>query len=141
LANLIGEDFVAIHMAWAYLDTCVTGAAYRSAAGRDDHPQLAAIARRAGELKQTHREFYAGQAVARLGRSPRARALTRQALTYFWRPPGTAIHTRGEIRFVLTYLFDGDEARSFDDTLATLPGLEGLRIVSTAMATFGVIRS
>ena len=27
------------------------------------------------------------------------------------------------------------------DTLATLPGLERRRIVSTAMATFGVIRS
>lgn len=141
LANLIGEDFVAIHMAWAYVDTGVMSAAYRSAAGADDHRPLAEIAQRAADLKESHREFYAGQAVARLGRSPRARMLARQALTYLWRPPGAAFHPRKETRFVLNHLFDGDVARSLDQTLNTLPGLEGLRIVSSAMATFGVIRS
>jgi hypothetical protein len=141
LANLIGGDFVAIHMAWAYLDTGVMSAAYRSEAGNDDHRQLAQLARRAARLKESHREFYAGQAVDRLGRSPRARTLARQALTYLWRPPGAALHPRKETRFVLNHLFVGDEARSLDKTLDTLPGLEGLRIVSSAMATFGVIRS
>ena len=141
LANLIGEDFVAIHMAWAHLDTCLTGAAYRKPVDREDHPHLTAILRRAGNLKDAHRDFYAGQAVARLGISFRARTLTRQALTYLWKPPGAAIHHRGETRFVLTYLFDGDQAHSLDKTLDTMPGLERLRIVSSAMATFGVIRS
>lgn len=141
LANLIGEDFVAIHMAWAYLDAGVMSAAYRSAAGNDDHRQLAEIARRAVGLKESHREFYAGQAIERLGRSQRARTLARQALIYLWRPPGAALHTRKETRYVLNHLFDGDEARSLDKTLDTLPGLERLRIVSSAMATFGVIRS
>ena len=141
LANLIGEDFVAIHMVWAYLDSGVMSAAYRNAAGNDDHRQLAEIARRAADLKQSHREFYAGQAFARLGRSPRARMLARRALTYLWRPPGAALHPRNETKFVLNHLFDGDEARSLDKTLDTLPGLEGLRIVSSAMAAFGVIHS
>jgi hypothetical protein len=141
LANLIGEDFVAIHMAWAYLDAGVMSAAYRSATGKDDHWQLADIARRAADLKDSHREFYAGQAVERLGRSRRARTLARQALIYLWRPPGAALHPRKDTGFVLNHLFDGDEARSLDKTLDTLPGLERLRIVSSARATFGVIRS
>ena len=141
LANLIGEDFVAIHMVWAHLDVCVTAAAYANAANRDHHPHLAAIVRRVGELKQTLRDFYAEQAAARLRHSWRARALTRAALTYLWRPPGAAIHARSETRFALRYLFDGDQVRDLDSTLDTLPGLEGLRIVSTATATFGVIRS
>ncbi|HEX6339076.1 MAG TPA: hypothetical protein VFZ85_19130 [Jiangellaceae bacterium] len=141
LANLIGEDFVAIHMAWAYVDAGVMSAAYRSAAGNGDHRQLAEIARRAAGLKESHRDFYAGQAVARLGRSARARTLARRTLTYLWRPPGAALHQRKETKFVLNHLFDAVEARSLDETLDTLPGLEGLRIVSSAMATFGVIRS
>lgn len=141
LANLIGEDFVAIHMAWAHLDTGVMSVAYESAAGIDDHWQLAAIARRAADLKERHREFYAAQAVARLGRSPRARLLARRALTYLWRPPGAALHPRNETKFVINRLFDSDQTRSLDKTLDTLPGLEGLRIVSSAMATLGVIRS
>ncbi len=141
LANLIGEDFVAIHMAWAHLDACVTAAAYKNTADRDDHPQLAAIVRRVGEFKQSLCDFYEKQAAARLSRSAQARTLTRKALTYLWRPPGAAIHSRNETRFILTYLFDGNQARGLDKTLDTLPGLDGLRIVSSAMATFGVIRS
>lgn len=141
LANLIGEDFVAIHMAWAYVDTGVMSAAYRSATGNADHGHLAEIAQRAADLKESHRDFYAGQALARLGRSPRARTLARQALIYLWRPPGAALHPRKETGFVLNHLFEGDEARSLDKTLDSLPGLEGLRIVSSAMATFGVIHS
>jgi hypothetical protein len=141
LANLIGEDFVAIHMAWAHLDACVTAAAYANTANRDHHPHLAAIVRRIGDLKQTLCDFYAEQAAARLHHSWQARTLTRKALTYLWRPPGAAIHARRETRFVLKYLFDGDQVRDLDNSLDTLPGLAGLRIVSSAMATFGVIRS
>ena len=141
LANLIGEDFVAIHMAWAYLDTCVARAAYANTANHDNHQELTDIVRRACDLKQAHRDFYAEQAIDRLGGSRRARLITRKALTYLWRPPGAAIHSRSETGFVLTHLFRGEQARELDKTLHTLPGLDGLRIVSTAMATFGVTRS
>ncbi len=140
LANLIGEDFVAIHMAWAHLDTCVTTAAYANTAHRDAHPQLAAFVGRVQQLKQTHRDFYAEQATARLAASRRARTLARKALTFLWRPPGAAIHARRETSFVLTHLFDHRQTGDLDKVLYTLPGLSGLRIVSSAMATFGVIR-
>jgi hypothetical protein len=141
LANLIGEDFVAIHMAWACLDAAVTESAYRHTASRAGHPILSALTERISELKQTHRQFYADQAFDRLAASHRARTLSRRALTYLWRPPGAAIHTRTETTGVLSYLFEGGEPRALDKTLDTLPGLNGLRIVSSAMATFGVIRT
>lgn len=139
LANLIGEDFVAIHMTWAYLDSWVTGTAYLRAAEHEDHPELTALVERIRRVKTLHREFYADQALQRLRGSRRARTLTRRALSLVWRPPGASIHAKAETRFVLHHLFDGADGRRFDTKLDTLPGLDGLRIVSSAMATFGVI--
>lgn len=140
LANLIGEDFVAIHLAWAYLDAWVTGEAYHQAAEHEDRPELSALIGDVGTVKELHRDFYADQALNRLSRSRRARTLTRQAMTLVWRPPGAAIHARAETRFVLRHLFEPAVVHRLDRKLDTLPGLDGLRIVSTAMARFGVIR-
>lgn len=139
LANLIGEDFVAIHMTWAFLDSWVTGTAYARAAEHDDHPELTALTERICAVKELHREFYADQARHRLGGSRRARTLTRRALDLAWRVPGASIHAKAETRFVLHQLFDGHDPGRYDSKLDTLPGLDGLRIVSSAMATFGVI--
>lgn len=140
LANTIGEDFVAIHMVWAYLDTCLTGTAYARIAELDGHPELNALVDRIRAVKDLHRDFYAEQALNRLSRSRRARTLARHAMSLVWKPPGAAIHARAETRFVLRHLFDGRLAQHLDRRLDSLPGLDGLRIVSSAMATFGVIR-
>jgi hypothetical protein len=139
LANLIGEDFVAIHMTWAYVDAWVTGTAYERVAAHQHHPELTALIERIRTVKVLHRDFYADQALRRLSGSRRARMLTRQALSLVWRPPGASIHAKAETRFVLHYLFDAHDSRRFDAKLDSLPGLDGLRIVSSAMATFGVI--
>jgi hypothetical protein len=140
LANTIGEDFVAIHMVWSYVDAGVTGTAYARVAELDDHPELTALVDRIRVVKELHRDFYAAQARTRLGGSRRARALARYAMRLVWRPPGAAIHAKAETRFVLRHLFDERLARELDLRIGTLPGLDRLRIVSSAMATFGVIR-
>lgn len=141
LANTIGEDFVAIHMVWAYLDACVTGTAYLRVAEHEDHPELTALVDRIRSVKELHRDFYADQALNRLSQSRRARTLTRHAISRIWKPPGAANHARAETRFVLRHLFDARQARELDRKVDSLPGLDGLWIVSSAMATFGVIRT
>lgn len=142
-ANVIGEDFVAIHMSWGAISEWLADAAYDRIGARADHHELTAVLKRIQEQKRRHVEFYEAQARARLGGSARARTLTRLVLSslWFWHPHGRFTEPRSETRFVLHHLLaDPDGAalvRDIDARVDTLPGQRGLGLVSRVLARYG----
>jgi hypothetical protein len=142
LANLVGEDFVAVHMTWGAVNEWATHAGYRRLVELEGHPTLTAILQRIMRQETRHVAFYATQARDRLARSARARRLTRFALTRFWAPVGSAVMPREETRHLLHHLLGGPGGAAaiakIDGDVHRLPGLDGIGIVRRAAAEYGV---
>jgi hypothetical protein len=133
----VGNDFVAVHMAWGAVNEWTTQAGYAQLARRAKNPVLSALLARVIRQEARHIEFYARQARARLAASARARYLARAALVRFWHPVGAGFMPVAETEFLLSYLIGGehgaDVARRIDRCISALPGLEGLALVQGVM--------
>jgi hypothetical protein len=136
LANVVGVDYVAVHMSWGAINEWSAHTAYARLAEMEDHPMLTLLLTRIMRQEARHAAFYASQARDRLARSTRAQRLTRFALRRFWEPVGTGIMPAAETRSVLGFLMGGAEgvrhAARIDQKIDRLPGLAGLRLVARA---------
>ncbi len=141
-ANLVGEDFVAVHMTFGAINEWSAYAAYGRLLAHTDHPELSKVVGRIQRQESWHAAFYASQARERLERSRPARLLTRLALRVFWTPVGSGIMPAAETAFQLRYLMGGADGarviRQLDEKIDRLPGLAGLNLVSRAAAGYGV---
>jgi len=142
LGNLVGEDYIAVHMSWGAANEWSAVAAYRRLAALEQHPALSPLLKRIAQQEARHVAFYATQARKRLEKSRLARSLTRLALTRAWEPVGSSISDPAEVTHVMSHLFgteEGlDEIRRIDATIAKLPGMDGLTIVEDALRRRGV---
>jgi len=142
LGNLVGQDFVAVHMTWGAANEWSAAAAYRRLAKLEPHPVLSPLLIRIAQQETRHIAFYASQARDRLERSKKAQKLTRFALEKAWEPVGSSIQDRAEVTHVMRHLFSGeegmDEVKRIDGNLAKMPGLEGLTIFENALRSHGV---
>jgi hypothetical protein len=138
IANLVGVDFVAVHMTWGAINEWSTHGGYARLAARADHPVLTELLERIMRQETRHVAFYASQARDRLAASRRAQRLTRFALRRFWAPVGSGVMPDAETRFLIAYLLGGEEGRTvagqIDRKIDKLPGLSGLDLVSRAVA-------
>jgi len=142
LGNLVGEDYIAVHMSWGAANEWSAVAAYRRLAALEQHPALSPLLKRIAQQEARHVAFYATQARKRLEKSRLARTLTRLALTKAWEPVGSSISEPEEVTHVMTHLFGNEEGlaeiRRIDANIAKLPGLDGLTIVEDALRRRGV---
>jgi len=142
LGNIVGKDFIAVHMTWGAANEWSAVAAYNRMAELEKHPVLAVLLKRIAKQEARHVAFYTTQARERLARSKKARVITRFALSKAWGPVGSTIEDDEEVTHVFGHLFGSEdglrEIRKLDDHISKLPGLEGLKIVENAMGKYGV---
>lgn len=143
VANIVGQDYVAVHMIWGAANEWSAVAAYNRLCELDAHPVLTELLRRIARQETRHVAFYATQARQRLGHSKVARKLARYALERFWGPVGSNIMNESEVRHVLSHLMSGPDgrkaAREIDEHVAKMPGLAGLQIVQAALDARGIV--
>jgi len=136
-ASVLGEWFVAVHMAWGAVNEWATQAGYARLATLERHPVLSELLKRIMKQEGRHIDFYASEAERRLGASRRARAATRFALKHLWQPVGAGVMPTAELRFLVDYLFADPEGRAvaerIDRRIDNLPGLRGLDLMSGAV--------
>ncbi|MEU2618415.1 ferritin-like domain-containing protein [Streptomyces sp. NPDC007157] len=142
IGRLVGNDFVAVHMAWGAANEWSATAAYHRLAALESHPVLVPLLKRIAQQETKHVAFYASQARDRLAASRKARVVARLALENAWGPVGSGVMSETEVTHVMTHLFAGPEGRKLirdiDSHIAKLPGMEGLRIVEDAMDERGI---
>ncbi|GAA2172278.1 ferritin-like domain-containing protein [Agrococcus versicolor] len=142
LGNVVGNDFVAVHMTWGAANEYSANAAYHRLAKMQSHPVLTPLLKRIAIQESKHIAFYATQARKRLESSRKARVITRFVMSKVWQPVGSGINTDDEVTHVMTHLFQGPDGRKLirdmDTKISALPGLEGLHIVEKAMDGRGV---
>lgn len=142
LGNIVGEDYIGVHMSWGAANEWSAVAAYRRLAALEKHPALSPLLQRIAQQETRHVAFYASQARKRLEKSGLARKLTRLALTKAWEPVGSSISEPEDVKHVMAHLFGSEdglaEIRRIDANIAKLPGLEGLTIVEDALRKRGI---
>ena len=129
IANIVGVDYVAVHMSWGAINEWATHAAYTGLAEKENHPVLTELLLRIMRQEARHVAFYASQAKDRLARSSRARKLTRFALKRFWEPVGSNVTPRAETKFMVQHLFSEKTCSQIDEKIDKLPGQEGLELI------------
>lgn len=140
MSNLVGKNFVAVHMAWGAANELSAVAAYRRLAELTQHPALSPLLKRIAQQETRHVAFYTTQAREVMEGSTSAQRLVRLALSAGWRPVGSGIMGEDEVRHVMGYLFGGrpEELDKLDRNVQGLPGLEGLTIFRDAFAKLGI---
>ncbi len=140
--NVLGQDFIAVHMIWGAVNEWSAAAAYRRLGAMEPHPGLTELLRRIAAQESRHVAFYATQARSRLAGSRKARRFARLALQRAWEPVGSSIMDDDEVRHVMAHLFAGPDGRkeieAIDRHLTRLPGMDGLTIVADAMDERGI---
>ncbi|MEY2433877.1 MAG: hypothetical protein QOC92_3602 [Acidimicrobiaceae bacterium] len=136
-SSLAGESFIAIHMTWGAINEWTTQAGYARLAARAEHPLLSQLLGRIMRQEGRHIDFYVAEATHRLGDGRRAQRITRCALKHLWSPVGSSVMPASEVRFLVRYLFEGDDGRAMADRIDRrvdrLPGLAGLNLIGGAL--------
>jgi hypothetical protein len=139
LGSMTARDFVAIHMMWGAVNELTTLTGYYALIRRCDHPVLHQLLRKVIQDERRHFAFYRAQAKARMQRSRAARALVRWTLRALWTPVGAGVKSEEEVDALALYLFGDspegrEQLRGIDETIAAVPGLEGLTLLEDYLA-------
>jgi len=139
-SNLVGDDFIAVHMTWGAANELSAVAAYRRLASLLDHPALSPLLERIAKQETRHVAFYTTQAREKLEESERARTLVRWVMTNLWKPVGSGVMDDAEILHVMGHLFtgQGDELDKLDQRVARFPGMEDAPIFRPAFEKLGI---
>jgi hypothetical protein len=136
-AAFAGPTFVALHMSWGAINEWTTQAGYARLSEKAAHPTLRELLRRIMKQEGSHIDFYASEAARRLADDAKAQRLTRFALSHWWRPVGSGVMPPSEIRFLVSYLFDGakgaDVLERIDRRVDRLPGQGDLHLLTRAV--------
>lgn len=142
LANVIGHDFIATHMAWGAINEWCAHSAYYRLIATEKHPVLTEILRRIAKQETRHVAFYNSQARRRLAASAKAQRIARFALRKAWGIVGSTVMPPAEVKHMLSYLYGGPEGlaevRRVDAKIDSLPGQHGLRLVERQLHKYGV---
>lgn len=138
LSRIFAAEFPALYLAWGSIQELTTLHAYEQLTKNSGNPVLAELARRINKQERRHFAWYFNNAREKLEASPRAQWLTRTIMKAAWTPVGMGVKRDDEVYRVLSLLFPGDEGieiiKRVDDKFETLPGVEGLRLMSGALA-------
>ena len=139
-ASLVGDQIVAVSMAWGAVNEMLTQASYGLLAIKAKHPTLSELLRRIMKQEGRHIDFYTWQARCRLADDRFARQLARRALRRWWEPVGAGVVPAEETAFMAQHLFADDAGRAaadrIDRRVQRLPGLGGLTLARDAAAAW-----
>lgn len=137
VANLIGDDVIAVHLLTGAVDEWITQAAYRRLTAAATHPELERTLALLLEVKQRHAAFFATEATKRLEGSASAGRLARRRLPRTWLPLGAQHEPPVLVHRFLTEVVPGDQLAAIDTRLDGYPGLAGLGLMTRAVRRVG----
>jgi len=138
-ANRLGEDMIAVHMTLGTIDEWMTQAALTRIVELDPNPALEAIVDRLLRVQERQLEFFEAQARDRLVAADHTRVVVARQIAGAQWPIGAEAEAKSETDFFYSYLFASapGTAAGIDAKISTLPGQEGLPLISRAVASHG----
>lgn len=142
-ANRLGEAMIAVHMTVGTIDEWVTQAAFGRVAEQSGSPALTGILDALVAVKARQLEFFEAQARDRLASHEATRAVVARQLRSARWPVGAEAAAASETEFFYSSLFGPAPAtvEAIDSRISTLPGQEGLTLMTRAVAAHRGARS
>lgn len=134
VANLIGDDVVAVHTAAGAIDEWITQAAYERLAATATNPEFTRTLTRLLDVKRRHGDFFAVEARDRLQASAGARRLARRRLGRTTWPLGAETEPPALVARLLGDVVPASDLAAIDARVATLPGLADLNPAARSAA-------
>lgn len=132
VANLIGEDVIAVHTLAGAVDEWITQTAYSRLGERSPHPEFARTLARLLDVKRRHSTFFAADARDRLAASPSAVRLARRRLSRMAWPLGSQSEPPALVAKLLGGVVPPSDLAAIDARLDAIPGLSGLGLATAA---------
>ncbi|MGV8908355.1 MAG: hypothetical protein ACOH1Y_05185 [Propionicimonas sp.] len=132
VANLIGEDVIAVHTAAGAIDEWIIQAAYERLFDQTTHPGFARTLAQLLDVKRRHGIYFAADASDRLAASPRAGRLARRRLARMGWPLGATDEPPALISRLLGEVVPASDLAGIDARVDTFPRLGGLDLLARA---------
>lgn len=130
LARLMPQTFRALYLSWAASQEFLTRLAYRQLWRTTTNPILETLCMRIARQESRHFAWYYRSARREIESSKPNMKLVRFLFEKFWTPVGVGVKSKAEARELVEHLFPGESLfkamDSVDNTISSLPGLEGL---------------
>jgi rubrerythrin len=137
LSKVFRRHFPAVFMSWGALNEITTLRGYEQLGAQTQNPVLKTLCERIAKQERRHFAWYFNSARERLQASPAAQRLVRLLLKKFWSPVGAGVKSAEEVARLVQLLFGevrGKQiAQGIDEILESLPGLQGLSLMSRYM--------
>ena len=142
LSTMVGswalEDFAALYLSIGATNELATATSYGALARKCSHPVLQDLLGRIQKDERRHFAFYYNSAKEWVTGNRRGQMVARIGMNLFWEVVGTGLKSQEEVDAISLYLYDDEEGaadlESIDAKMGRLPGLEGIRLMTRAMA-------
>ncbi len=132
VANLIGDDVIAVHTAAGAIDEWITQAVHDRLIADSTSPTFTATLTRLLDVKVRHSAYFAEEARERLAASASAVPLARRRLRGATWPLGAADEPPALVARLFGEVIPASGLAALDARVDDLPGLAGLHLVTTA---------
>lgn len=143
LSKIFYHQFPAVYLAFGAIQEMTTLRGYERLQSMTNNPALRTLCERIAKQERRHFAWYFNHARELLEQSRGARALTRKLLQFNWVPVGAGVKTPSEVKRLFSILFSGEPGRKLvsevDNKMATLPGLEGIRLMEPYFERTGAL--
>ena len=132
------KDFAAVYLTIGAINELTTLTAYGALTRKSGHPVLGDLLARIIKDERRHFAFYFNSAKEWLSDNPNAQRIDRFLLERVWVPVGKGVKNQEEVDALALYLFDDEQGEEdvlrVDEKIRKLPGLEGIPLLSNALA-------
>jgi len=131
------KDFSSVYLTISAINELSTLTGYGALIRKSGHPVLKDLLGRIIKDERRHFAFYFNSAKEWLSGNERAQKVDRWMLDRVWVPVGQGVKKQEEVDALAIYLFDDEQGEEelleLDATIAKLPGLSGIKLMSKAL--------
>ncbi|MEP7339987.1 MAG: acyl-ACP desaturase [Acidobacteriota bacterium] len=143
LSKLFSNQFPAVYLSFGAIQEMTTLRGYERLQKMTRNPALRTLCERIAKQERRHFAWYFNHARELLEQSHGAQALTRKLLQFNWVPVGAGVKTPSEVQRLFSILFAGEPGHNLvnevDSKIASLPGLDGIRLMKSYFERTGVL--
>lgn len=143
LSRIFYHQFPAVYLSFGAIQELTTLRGYEHLSNFTNNPVLKALCDRIAKQERRHFAWYFNHARDLLKESRGARILARKLLELNWVPVGAGVKSQDEVKRLFSILFPSEFGRKLvrevDEKMGTLPGLEGIKLMTSYFERVGVL--
>lgn len=143
LSKIFYHQFPAVYLSFGAIQEMTTLRGYERLQNVTRNPVLKTLCERIAKQERRHFAWYFNHARELLQQSRGAQRLARRLLEFNWVPVGAGVKTPSEVSRLFSIIFPGEFGRKLvrevDAKMASLPGLEGIRLMEPYFERAGML--